>query len=104
MTRNRRPVRTDAVLFLTLAVQDRQPILREEWFLNQVCGDLRFYLKRCKVALHGYVFMPDHIHLVVGVSNGGDVSEFVKSFKQRTTKVWRQKTTERGRIWQKGFY
>ena len=78
--------------------------MKEEEFLNLVCDDLRYYLDQSRASLHGYVLMPDHVHLVISLLDGQDVSELVKVIKQRTTKVWNRRHGENGKIWQKGFY
>jgi len=76
----------------------------EEEFLNLVCDDLRYYLDQSKAPLHGYVLMPDHVHLVISLLDGQDVSELVKIIKPRTTKIWNRRHDPNGKIWQKGFY
>jgi putative transposase len=50
-----------------------------------------------------YVFMPDHLHLLVeGIDHGSDVSYFMKRFKQQTSYQFRRASG--GSLWQKGFY
>jgi len=50
-----------------------------------------------------YLFMPDHLHLIVsGIDEQGDLLALVERFKQKTTYRLRQAGTEFA--WQKDFY
>jgi REP element-mobilizing transposase RayT len=57
-----------------------------------------------KFGLHGYVIMPDHIHLLVTPRQPGTVSDIMRNLKSYTSKEIRETLGIRGPIWQRRFY
>jgi putative transposase len=47
---------------------------------------LNHYLDKFSVKLHGFVIMPDHVHLLITMGEIGNVSQFVGRIKERTAK------------------
>lgn len=51
-----------------------------------------------------YVFMPDHVHLLLqGGSPAADIRKMINMFKQRTGRILKEKTNGKYR-WQKDYY
>ena len=73
--------------FLTFSCFHRHPFLKNErslvWLGESVSGACR----RHEIALWGYVFMPEHVHLLVKPPNTEyDISTFLYSVKQSVTR------------------
>jgi putative transposase len=51
-----------------------------------------------------YVVMPDHIHWLMQLEDGQDLSKSVQKVKSLTTRGLRARGTAPGRIWQPGFH
>jgi len=69
--------------FLTFVVWKRIPIFELESCARAVIDTLAFYIEKRSFDLHGYVIMPDHIHLVLTTVDGrkpGQVVGPVKSY------------------------
>jgi putative transposase len=49
-----------------------------------------------------YCFMPDHLHLLVEGSEGSDLAEFMKRFKQISS--YNHKRSTGMQLWQKSYY
>ena len=55
------------------------------------------------VSILAYCFMPDHLHLLIRVDAAGDVVDFMRDYKSRSTRIaW--KRGYQGRFWQRGYY
>ncbi|MBI4414883.1 MAG: transposase [Candidatus Kerfeldbacteria bacterium] len=66
--------------------------------------NLGFYRKKFNYALHGYVLMPDHVHLLITVGRFGTISEILRDWKHRTASEINQRLGTSGRIWQRDFW
>jgi len=73
----------DQMYFLTITVKRWYYILDRynRWGILADC--LRFMIENRQLKIYGYVFMINHIHMIV---QSPDVSGFVRDFKQFTTK------------------
>lgn len=88
---------------ITLAAHNRNQYFREgeivellRPILEDCCRDLGF-------TLHGYCFMPDHLHLLVqGLSEQSDLRQFLTRFKQ--VSGYRFKALYGKRLWQPSYY
>ena len=56
-----------------------------------------------RVEIVAYCFMPDHLHVLIeGLAADSDLLKFIRMFRQRTGRLFRQKF---GRyLWQEGFF
>ena len=54
------------------------------------------------MAILAFVFMPDHLHLLVQGREGASLPRFMKRFKQLTAFWFKQQFGES--LWQKGYY
>ena len=83
----RRYYTPNAIIFITQVVQNRIPIFANETHLNL----LRSTLHRVK-ALHpfsmlGYVFLSDHLHLLIKPTGNSNFSQIMHSLKPNFTKA-----------------
>lgn len=54
-----------ATVFITQVVQDREPIFRDEDCLELLLTTLRRVKELHPFSMLGYVFLPDHFHLLI---------------------------------------
>jgi REP element-mobilizing transposase RayT len=88
---------------VTIGFQDRQSsLLKNEELALEITNLLAVRAKSPISGLHLYCLMPDHLHLLVEVTNTGLV-EVVGELKSTTTRMW-WKHGGQGRLWQSRFY
>ncbi len=104
MPRLRRFTEGEYCYFVTAGTQDRRPLFRDTFLCQIVLKNLQFYRDRMKFALHGYVIMPDHVHLLITPRQPATVSDITRNFKSYTSKEIREALAIRGPIWQRRFY
>ena len=51
-----------------------------------------------------YVVMPDHVHWLMQLEEGHELSAVVQKVKSLTTRALRERCGAEGRIWQPGFH
>ncbi len=96
----------DAVVFITQVVEDRYPAFNNEAYLNL----LRVTLRQVKVlhpfSMLGYVFLPDHFHLLIRPTGESNFSQIMHSLKPNFTKAYKQAIGVSGsmKFWQKRFH
>jgi putative transposase len=96
----------NAVVFITQVVEDRYPAFRNENYLKL----LRVMLRQVKVlhpfSMLGYVFLPDHFHLLIRPTGKSNFSQIMHSLKPNFTKAYKQAVGATGpmKFWQKRFY
>jgi putative transposase len=93
--------------FLTFSCFKRQKVLTSERALTWLGESLSAACARHDIALWGYVFMPEHVHLVVKPRNlEYDISRFLFSFKGSVTKkahCYRHSSGKPDTVWER-FY
>ena len=90
--------------YLTSCVEGRRPLLRRGDLAEAV---IEFYSqrRRCgEIALHGYVVMPDHYHVLVTLRGSASISGVVRKVHSLFARLCRRTTGLRGPIWQSRFY
>jgi putative transposase len=88
---------------ITAVTADRQPFF-QDFDLTAACVDLLLDCAEARtVPLHGYCFMPDHLHLLLSGSSSTSVFAFVGEVKSRSTRLaWQHGRV--GKLWQARFY
>ena len=87
----------------TLCIKDRVEFFIEERIINIFNEMLSNEVKDGLVINWVYMYMPDHLHLVLeGKSEESDLWKVIVSFKQKTG-YWLSKNMNEYK-WQKGFY
>lgn len=69
-----------------------------------VVHNLDFYRQKFRFQLHGYVIMPDHIHLLLTPSNRGMLTDILRDFKHRVATEMNAITGQHGTFWQANYY
>ena len=71
--------------FTTSTIRDWIPILQEERFRRIVIDSLKFLINQKRIRLHGYVIMPNHLHLILSVENPFVLSDIFRDFHKFTS-------------------
>jgi putative transposase len=69
--------------FITATTVDWLPLFREPEITGILIDSLRFLIQNKRLALHAYVIMTDHLHLV---ASGEDLSRQMANFKSFTAR------------------
>ena len=87
------------VFFVTTTVAKFAKIFsRGDHYYEILLSSLKHVIGEHKATLFGYVFMPSHIHLIVGLPEGESISDLMRDFKKYTsTKVRQQLEKENER-------
>jgi len=100
---------------LTFSCQGRAPLMGEEWVRDVFAERLRESRERLGFGLHGWVVMPEHVHLLVRVREGGG-GGVLQDIKEHTARrvlcAWRKGGSEwlqrcvdsrgKARFWMRG--
>jgi putative transposase len=104
MSKLRRIILPDYCYFVTTVVKDRERILLNNKICSIVLEDLKFYRMQYEFRLHSYVIMPDHLHLLMSLSEEGNASQIMHDFKSHTAQEINNILKRSGAFWQEGFY
>ena len=95
--------RTSAVCFITIAVQNRQPVFGKSNVAAAAVEVLQNHAAATGVRVYGYCVMPEHIHLVLSPSAACAITAFVRQYKNLTQRAaW--SLGVKGAFWQKRFW
>lgn len=56
--------------FFTATILEWKPLLRNDGYKSLILSSLRFLVQHNRIALYGYVIMPNHIHLIWHIGEG----------------------------------
>jgi putative transposase len=90
--------------FLTCCLEGRRPLFKRAALadaLVRLYGEAR---KRDEIALHGYVVMPDHYHVVLTLRGAASISDVVRRVRSAFSRKARKESAITGRVWQRRFY
>jgi putative transposase len=96
----------NAIVFITQVVRDRVPIFREERHLELLLSTLREVKRLYPFTMLGYVFLPDHFHMLIRPSATTTFSQIMHSLKPNFTKAYKRSVGFDGSLslWQKRFW
>jgi len=78
--------RPHTTYFLTATVTDFTHLFHREALAQIVLDNLDFYVRRFAIRLHGFVIMPNHIHLLLTTGEKGNVSQLMGRLKEYSAK------------------
>ncbi len=91
--------------FLTGNVYGRIPVFGQPEFCSIFLDSLDYCRRKYQLQVYGFVIMPDHFHLLVGVPRDGVLSNFLRDWKGFTAHSLVERMQERGkRVWLKKFH
>jgi putative transposase len=95
-------------VFITLVVQDRQPVFRDTQMVELLRSILRTVKDHHTFTMLAYVFLPDHFHLLIRPTGENNFSQIMHSLKTNFTKQYKRllgiKESESLKFWQKRFW
>ena len=74
-----------AICSITIAVLNRTPLFSHHTLTNDCISLLRSEAFTTGTTVHGYCFMPDHIHPLISPLPKVSLIGFVRAFKDRST-------------------
>jgi REP-associated tyrosine transposase len=91
----------DAIVFITQVMRDRRPILADDGAMALLRATLRQVKTLHPFSMLGYVFLPDHLHLLIHPTGDSDFSQIMHSLKPNFTKAYKAAKGHTGglRIW-----
>ena len=97
-TRHRDSFAGHRLRFITTTCNDWLPL-----FINEVCyrilsDSLNFVNEKYRVHTLAYVFMPNHIHLILLFEDGEVISSYMRDFKKFTSGEIRREIERQGRV------
>jgi len=90
--------------YLTCCLDKRRPVLAEPRFADYLLDLYVGERDRENIALHGYVLMPDHYHVLLTLMKEPSVSCLVRRIHSLFARLCRGVIPVRGRVWQRRFY
>jgi putative transposase len=97
-----------SVVFITQVVQNRQPIFRDSQMVELLRSTLRTVKELHPFTMQGYVFLPEHFHILIVPTGESNFSQIMHSLKPNFTKAYKRLTgkteSESLKFWQKRFW
>ncbi|MCB0119605.1 MAG: transposase [Anaerolineales bacterium] len=97
-----------SAVFITQVVQDREPIFSESQTVNLLRETLRKVKEFHPFVMLGYVFLPDHFHLLIQETRESTFSDIMHSLKPNFTKEYKKmiglSSSQSMKFWQKRFW
>ncbi|MFH1059682.1 MAG: transposase [Pseudomonadota bacterium] len=101
--------------FITFSCYKRRRILDDDSAKRIVLGVLSSQLGKQQAGCAGFVVMPDHVHALIWFKEAGQLSHFMKQWKQRSSVNIKRNMNERRTsyadsaplsdpVWQEGYY
>ncbi len=96
----------NAIVFITQVVEGRTPIFANDAHLDLLLTIIREARERHPFQMLGYVFLPDHFHMLIKPEPGLTHSQIMLSIKPNFTKAYKQKLGIEGsmRFWQRRYW
>ena len=90
----------DNIYFVTTVIYRRLPVFSIQSNVIALIDSLNYYRYKQKYNLLGYVIMPDHIHLIIWLRGGSNISEIMRDLKKFTAvRIIRQLEVEERYAW-----
>ena len=97
-----------SAVFITQVVQDREPVFRDSQTVNLLRETLRKVKELHPFVMLGYVFLPDHFHLLIQPTGESNFSAIMHSLKPNFTKEYKKtlglSSSQSMKFWQKRFW
>ncbi len=82
---------------------ERRPIFRDEADFHRMLGELAQLCRPQTLALHAYVLMPDHFHLLLTPLESQGLSRAMQSLGRRYVRGFNQRHGRAGTLWESRF-
>jgi putative transposase len=96
----------EAVYFITAVTHQRRPFLAHSSDVDLLRATARTVKEIYPFNMLGYVFLPDHFHLLIRVGPDTDISRILHSLKRNFTINYKRAhaVTDKVVLWQHGFW
>jgi putative transposase len=96
----------NSIVFITQVVQDRKPIFADRDCIDLLRSTLHIVQDLHPFSMMAYVFLPDHLYLLLKPTGSSNFSQIMHSLKPNFTKAYKQAIGVTGRLkfWQKRFW
>lgn len=81
-----RGIRGSALVFVTTTVREWLPVFSLDHAATELVCQLRDSSEAHKVSIMGYVVMPSHVHLLLGLSDYANLAQFMQGFKSLSSR------------------
>ncbi len=88
---------------VTTVVADRRPVFRDLWLGRILVGQMMRLQDEGAVDSLAFVIMPDHLHWLMILQAGSELSEAIRRLKGRSARILAERTGHRP-FWQRAFY
>lgn len=93
------------IYFLTFCTYKRIPYFNNNILCKIILENLNYYKEKFSFKCYAWAIMYDHLHLLIEVKEGLDVSRFLNSFKGFTAKkIINLLKLKNSHIWQEGSF
>ena len=102
----RRYYEPGATVFITQVVRNRQPVFWHRTYLDLLRTTLRRVRELHPFTMEGYVFLPEHFHILIRPTGESNFSQIMHSLKPNFTNAYKQVIKCDGslRFWQRRFW
>ena len=90
------------IFSVTICIQDRRPIFKNENWAKTLLGSLNTGLLAKQTEQYAWCLMPDHLHLLIS-PRGANLSKILGAWKSYIGHLLKKDGLE-GSCWQRGFY
>lgn len=96
----------NAVIFITQVVNDRKPVFQNLQQIELLRTTFNNVKELHPFMMLGYVFLPDHFHILIRPTGSSTFSDIMHSVKPNFTKEYKKLVGLTGSLqfWQKGFW
>ena len=96
----------NSIVFITQVVHDRYPAFENDEKIGLLRETLHHVKELHPFLMLGYVFLPDHFHLLFHPTGKSNFSQIMHSLKPNFTKAYKEQVNISGRMkfWQRRFY
>jgi putative transposase len=88
---------------VTTVVAERRPVFRNLWLGRILVREMMRLQEEGAVESLAFVVMPDHLHWLIVLQSGWELSEVMQRLKGRSARLLAQRTGYRP-FWQRAFY
>ncbi|MBI5267778.1 MAG: transposase [candidate division Zixibacteria bacterium] len=88
MTKLRHYDQTNLARFVTFSTYRRVTALNDDWLKQIVIDELKALRVRYSIRIHGYVLMPEHVHLVLWPPSGEELGRRIGEMKSRSARAF----------------
>jgi REP element-mobilizing transposase RayT len=107
----RRSIRLPAIVYVeegrafsvTIGTSPRRAIFTDLAFARACVAELASLRHQTSAKIYAYCLMPDHVHLLLGVSIRLSLPHLVGAWKSRCYRLWRAQGNEHS-FWQRSYY